>query len=375
MIETPHIKQNLRTCGRIGCLILAIPFGLCATFLAFVSVFSPPIETGIAPQPFPDGFMKGISYESWLNGEFGSAESDQTLAEIVVPSGAEWIALIVKCFQDTTQSTEIRCMTDRMSASDDEMRHVIHEAHELGLKVMLKPHIDLLNLENSSSGRFNIGFGADEAAWAAWFASYTEFITHYAELAQELGVEYFVIGTELGGTTHRAEDWREVIRQVCDVYDGKITYAALTYFEPLQITWWDELDAIGIDAYFAASLSRNPTLAQMRLAWLPTTAYLGWLSDRWGKPLILTEVGYMSVDGTNILPGDWSLDGETDHQEQADAYQALFESFVGKDWWGGVFWWSLSTKPDQGGADDRGYSFHDKPAEGILREWFGGGGG
>ena len=90
------------------------------------------------------------------------------------------------------------------------------------------------------------------------------------------------------------------------------------------------------------------------------------------KPLIVTEAGYMSVDGTNILPGDWSLQGPLDHQEQADAYQALFESFQGHDWWQGVFWWSLSTDPNQGGADDRAYSFHDKPAEAVLTRFFSG---
>jgi len=361
-----------RACRRIGCLVLAIPLCLCGTFFAFVSVFSPPIETGVSPQPFPQNFKKGISYESWWDGEFSSAESDQTLAEIVVPSGANWLAIIVKCFQATNRSTDIDCATNPISPKDDELRHAIAEAHELGLKVMLKPHIDLLDLENSSSGRFTIGFGSDEAAWAAWFDSYTEFITHYAALAQEMGVEYFVIGTELGGTTYRTSDWRNIIREIRGVYGGPLTYAALTYFEPLQITWWDELDAIGIDAYFAASLSKNPTIAQMKLGWLPTTTYLGWLAGRWNKPLILTEVGYMSVDGTNILPGDWSLQGEIDGQEQADAYQALFEAFQGKSWWDGVFWWSLSIHADQGGPEDRGYSFHDKPAEDVLKEWFGG---
>jgi hypothetical protein len=140
----------------------------------------------------------------------------------------------------------------------------------------------------------------------------------------------------------------------------------------VQITWWDELDVIGIDAYFTLTLTKNPTMAQMRLGWSPTIAYLGWLSNHWGKPIILTEVGYLSVDGTNILPGDWSLAGEIDHQEQADAYQALFESFQGQEWWQGVFWWSLSTDPNQGGAEDRYYSFHDKPAEDVLRLYFGG---
>lgn len=369
--ERTSFKRRL-TCRRIGCFVLAVPCALIGTFLLFISVLSPPVSASIVSLPLPADFMKGITYESWWHGEFASAESDQALAEIVLPSGANYVAVIVKCFQDTRTSTTIRCLTDKTTATDDELRHVIRRAHALGLRVMLKPHVDLLDLENSSGGRFTIGFGSDETAWANWFSSYTDFITHYAELAQETGVDYFVVGTELWGTVHRADEWRAVIRQVREVYNGPLTYAALTYFEPLQITWWDALDAIGIDAYFTVTLTKNPTLAQMRLGWSPTVAYLGWLAGHWNKPLIVTEVGYMSVDGTNILPGDWSLPGEIDLQEQAGAYQAVFESFQGHDWWHGVFWWSLDTKPDQGGAGDRGYSFHDKPAEAVLRRFFGG---
>ena len=316
--------------------------------------------------------MKGISYESWWNGEFARGASDQTLTEIVLPSGANWVAVIVKCFQQTRVSTDIRCLTDQATASDDELRHVIRTAHGLGLNVMLKPHVDLLDAVSLEGGRHTIGFGSDEAAWASWFGNYTDFITHYAALAQELDVDYFVVGTELQGTIQRADEWRSVIQQVRAVYDGPMTYAALTYLEPLQITWWDELDAIGIDAYYLLTLTNNPTVAQMKLGWTPLIGYFGLLSGHWNKPIIMTEAGYMSVDGTNTQPGEWAMRGTLDPQEQADAYQALFEALQGQPWWQGIFWWSLSTDPQQGGLNDHGYSFHDKPAEAVLSRYFGG---
>src|SRR5690606_24986182 len=134
-------------------------------FVLFISLLSPPIQASPSPQPLPDDFMKGISYESWRQGEFASVASDQTLNEIVLPSGANWIAVIVKCYQDTLTSTEIDCENDERTATDDDLRHVIEQAHELGLQVMLKPHIDLTVMENSSTGRFQIGFGSDETAW------------------------------------------------------------------------------------------------------------------------------------------------------------------------------------------------------------------
>jgi hypothetical protein len=360
-----------RKVRRAGCLLLAIPCVPILIFLAFLTIFSPPAHAAVPPQPLPPGFMKGISYESQRSGDFANPASDQTLSEVVLPSGANWIAVIVRCFQTRLTSTDIECRPNDKTVTDDELRHVIQQAHSLGLKVMLKPQVELLNLKDATSGRFAIDFGADESAWAAWFAAYTRFITHYAVLAQEVNAEYFVVGTELEGTVHRADDWRAIIHKVRAVYNGSLTYAALTYFEPVQITWWDELDSIGIDAYYALTLTKNPTVAQMELGWSPIIDYLDLLANHWNKPITLTEVGYMSVDGANILPGDWSLAGNIDLQEQADAYQALFDSFEGKAWWNGVFWWSLSPDPKQGGAQDRGYSFHNKPAEDVVRRYFG----
>ncbi len=370
----PNAKRGRARFGRLprlGCFVLAFPCFVVAVFIAFLTVISPPVRAAVEPQPFPADFMKGISYQSRQSGDFASGDSDRTLHEVVLPTGANWIAVIVTCFQDTIASTAIDC-TNPVNATDDDVRAAIRDAHALGLKVMLKPHVDPRHLPDSRTGRFSINFGSDEAAWAAWFASYTRFITHFAALAEETGADYFTIGCELEGTVHRADEWRAVIRQIRAVYSGALTYAALTYFEPLQVTWWDALDAIGIDAYYGLTLTKEPTTAQMSLGWAPNLAYLSLMASTWQKPIIITEVGYMSVDGTNILPGDWSLQGDVDLQEQADAYQALFNSLQGQPWCQGIFWWAVNPNPDQGGAQDRGYSFHNKPAEAVLRRYFGG---
>jgi hypothetical protein len=314
--------------------------------------------------------MKGVSYEAWWTGEFASPNSDETLANVIRPTGADWIALIVKCIQDTPQSTTITCEGHNLTSTDEEIIHAIQQAHSVGLKVMLKPHIDFTS-PIANGGRAAINFGGDESAWHAWFDSYTRVIVHYAEIAQSTGAEYFVIGTELSSTTGREADWRTLVRDVRAVYTGRLTYAALTYLEPLRIAWWDALDAIGIDAYFLLTVTTQPTLEQLKLGWTPALILMENLSRQWNRPIILAEVGYMSVDGTNRVPGYWALDGATDPDEQALAYQSVFEAFSGKSWWGGVFWWSYSTDPNQGGLADRGYSPHNKPAEDVLRRYFG----
>jgi len=56
------------------------------------------------------------------------------------------------------------------STSDESLSHAINTIHALGMKVMLKPHVDLADGEM----RTNI-IPSEE-----WFASYKEFILHFA---------------------------------------------------------------------------------------------------------------------------------------------------------------------------------------------------
>src|SRR5690349_13285407 len=120
-MREPIFPHNRRLLGRIprgcrvaGCLILIVPCSIVGVFLLFISLISPPASAPITPA-LPADFLKGITYESWWSGEFSSANSDQTLSDIVQPMGADWIALIVKCHQATLTSTEISC-TDPSTA-------------------------------------------------------------------------------------------------------------------------------------------------------------------------------------------------------------------------------------------------------------------
>lgn len=366
-----RVRRRLwRSCLLVSTAVGGSLCGLLAGFLLFLGPISPPPVPTLVPEHFPPTFQKGISYESWWNGEFNTPQSDQTLTQIIRPLGANWIALIVKCNQASLATTTIDCNTNDLTASDDELAHIIHVAHQAGLKVMLKPHINLVDPNDATVGRHQINYGADETKWQAWFANYTAMITHYARLAEDNSAESLVVGTELSGTIGREADWRGLITRIRGLYHGTLTYASLTYLEPEAITWWDALDAIGIDAYYALSVTTQPTLSQLQLAWEPIILALDNLATRWQRPIIITEIGYMSVDGAARLPGYWGLEATLDPQEQADCYQAAFDVLEGKPWLQGIFWWSYDTHPDQGGLADRTYTPHNKPAEDILRLYY-----
>ncbi len=309
---------------------------------------------------------RGIQYTSWWNGEYSSGESDLTLAQKIVPLGANWLAPIVTGYSQTTTSTVID-RTSQRTPTDADLTHLIATTHAQGIKVMLKPHVDL---DDPNHWRGEISMNS-ELDWSLWFTNYTAFITHYAALAQATHTEMFSLGTELQGTSGRAAQWRQVVTAVRAVYTiGTITYAA-NHGEEVSVTWWDALDSIGVDAYYPLTTIVNPTVPQLKAAWVPTVALLATLSTTYQKPVIFTEVGYQSQAGANITP--WNVTSNVlDLQEQANCYTALLEVFRDISWWHGVFWWSATPYRDQGGITDMDFTPINKPAGDVLRNYYSG---
>ena len=140
----------------------------------------------------PTTIQNGISYMTWRSIWSSPLGYDRSLADLAT-TGADWVSVIVTNYQDTITSTTI--ITTINTPTDADLVHAITQAHSLGLKVMLKPHVDLAN--DPIHWRGDIGQGFTETQWATWFASYQSFIYHYAQLAQAYDVEQFCVGTEL----------------------------------------------------------------------------------------------------------------------------------------------------------------------------------
>jgi hypothetical protein len=324
----------------------------------------PPTITPIPTLVPMNDFMKGISYVQWDRGGFTSEASDTLLGQSIPQMGATWISLIVTCNQKTIDSTEIFC--DR-GPSDREVIHAIQTAHAAGLRVMLKPHLDLS--EDFSHWRGEIGKSFDQSQWQVWFESYTAYITHFAKIAQDQNVDAFVVGTEMVTPSTHDQEWRNIVLAVRALYAGPLTYAG--FENEFTITWWDALDMIGVDAYYPLSNSASPTVEELVKGWQPIAAKLDDLSKRWNKPILFTEIGYESLDKVSNTGGGAPWSNELDLQEQADCYSAAFQVFSERTWWRGAFWWAMDTNAAQGGVYDNGWTPLGKPAEDVLRQYYG----
>jgi hypothetical protein len=321
-----------------------------------------------------DAFQKGVAFAAWSRGVYSLPDSKLVLNNQIVPLGANWISLSVRCYQETRFSIGIDCTSEAVP-SDDELQSVVRIAHASGLRVMLVPGIDLLHDPGHWQGQIN--YGSDSVMWKEWFAEYTKFILHYASLAADAGVDQFAVGSELydftlgTGPATYSQAWRDVIARVREVFKGPLVYKANWGGEERIVQFWDALDYIGIDAYYPISYAPHPTVDQLVAGWQGPLAIIEQVAKKWGKPVLLAEVGYQSVEGAAATPWGADLSKPVDLQTQANAYEAVFRVFGGKSWWKGVFWWVWNPNIGQGGPLDKDFVPQDKPAEDVLRHYYG----
>ncbi|MDD5495809.1 MAG: hypothetical protein PHP46_01755 [Candidatus Omnitrophica bacterium] len=309
-------------------------------------------------------FQKGVCYVTWSKETFATPTSDQSIKNMAEANIGS-VAIVVTWYQDEYNSFQIKA-TDR-SPSDASIRHAIRKAHKLGISVMLKPHVDLIHQDGVT--RSDIGFQADDE-WQKWFKAYENFIVHYARMAEEEKVEFFCIGTELAFTATRKDLWKgRIIPAVRKRFSGQLTYAA-NWDEYRDVGFWDDLDYVGIDAYFPLADKPDPTYEEIKAGWQKWYKEIEAWQAGIGKPILFTECGYASADHAAMKPWDEPMGGKPNLRVQADCYRALFETFWGKPWFYGIYWWNWNTYPGSGGENNRSFTPQNKPALNYVKMWY-----
>jgi len=305
-------------------------------------------------------FQKGIVYTSWMADELLFPASDLMLAYIR-ETGYDTVAIMVPAYQEDLDS-EVIFTNDRPDGdtpTDEALKHAVETCHKLGLRVMIKPHVD----PRTDEARINI------MPSEKWFDSYEEFIVRYAKFSQENKAEIFSIGTELEATTFSAwqHRWLRVIDKIKEVYDGILTYSA-NWTEYQEVPFWDRMDFIGIDAYFPLTETDDPTVEQLVAAWDEKADDIEkWLKGKGlaDKGVLLTEIGYPSAEGANRQP--WvAISNVEDQQEQADCLEAVFESLSKRPWFKGYYIWQYFP---QDRWSPLGFTVKGKKAEEVIKKW------
>ena len=286
--------------------------------------------------------------------------------------GVTHLALVSFGFQESAGDPHLHFLPNPRwySESAHGARTLAKQAKALGMAIILKPQIWL----RGGAWTADIGFDT-ERDWVLWQDRYHSYLTHTALLAEEIGAEVLVIGTELSNPVRKRPDWwRSLIRDIRSIYTGKLTYGANWYEDYLVVPFWDALDMIGVQAYFPVSKAEDPDLETIKESWQKVAEDLRALSYRESMPILFTELGYRSVSYAAAEPWRWPSRDETapaDVRLQADLFRGFFESIWDRPWFSGAIIWKVypaSNLPSENHALD--FTPQGKPAEEVIRRWF-----
>ena len=100
------------------------------------------------------------------------------------------------------------------------------------------------------------------------------------------------------------------------------------------------------------------------------------VSEKYGKPVLVTEAGFPDYDGANLNPSLYDFTGKVlDFNEQVMAFEALFQVLSSLDWVEGVFPFVWAFKSDYNYQIEDWPISNDlrlKPAADVIRVWFAG---
>lgn len=249
----------------------------------------------------------------------------------------------------------------------DGTHHCVRMAREANLNVMLKPHI--WTNEHGWPAEYDL---KDDSTWVKWEKNYRAFIMAYVDIAVKEKVSIFCIGTEYRTAALKREKfWRQLIADIRKVYTGKITYAA-NWDDYQLITFWGDLDYIGIDAYFPLSEESTPSFDSLARSWLKYKYDVENFAARYHRQVLFTEFGYRSIDKCAgrqwLLPDDYQYKGNANMTAQLNAYAVMFATWWKCDFFAGGFLWKWYGEEEAGGADNNDYTPQQKVSASLIKK-------
>ena len=342
------------------------------------TVVPSPLLTPAAQVQHPGGKLRGFNVPVWA--------PDFTVAVPAINSAAaldaNWVALVSHWYVASAvpytgggifREEGSLDGGQRRTVSDASLATAIDFAHAAGLKVLLKPHVDWT--EGGWRGWF---YFKDDAARTDWWTSYHAMINDTVQLALAHHADGICIGTEffsINKEANSAAEWTAIIRDIRAAgYTGQLTYAAnwgygedTEYNRPGLGGVWEQLDFVGIDAYYPLADAQDPNLDTLVAGWRngqnpghqDHVAALQSLAQRTGKSIVFTEVGYPAHDFAAKEPAN-DTPGVLNEGLQARAAEALYQVWGAVPWWGGALWWQV-------GPVQNTHSILGRPISDVLR--------
>jgi len=359
------------------------------------------------------GFQKGVLFggSGWHPEEAGVNETVDYNFDLAKKFGVEWLVIDNMWFEfpNCSDAQQIKpfyvgdgVWPDTQgwtspTKTDQQMKDLIYRAKSKGFKIFLKPVVV----------SFAKGPGRDPSChvqmtnWDGWFKDYTTFAVHFGELAQETGVEMYAFGTELDiatdptrfaglGPSNPTERWRSIIKEIRNVYSGKLTFSVSCSVDPNHpeyypcnspdgVKFWDDLDYIGFEPYFSITTKEKPSVADIKDAFgsaLDSAAITRakQFHEKYNKSVVFTEFSLNSYTGATHYQLQKPANYQFNMQEQANQFEGIMQAVEERPWIAGMHVWSwYLIKPGEDvkwQLTDSNGDFNGKPGGQVLKKWY-----
>lgn len=328
---------------------------------------TPVTDQRVRTKPLPEqmhGFNFGHEGYEVFNGYMGS-EAEKSIAKLR-DLGCNVISIIpYSIFRSMEKPMRLPYTQGAGAENDVAVVHAAYEAQQNGMQVMLKPQ-----LWSWLGWTGNIKM-QNEADWNAFFRYYKEWIMHYALLAEIYSMEMFCVGNEFEeATLSRHAQWNDIFSAVREVYSGYTTYAANWGKEIEQGDFSGDLDFLSVNWYYPLSAVENPTDEQLRAAFEENLNTVENIASKFGKPLLITEIGYKSIAYPWKQPHKDADEQEYSEAAQKKCYEVMRDILSERQSVRGVFIWKWPSY--MGFAQDYPKDFNPcgKEAEAVVADWF-----
>ncbi len=294
---------------------------------------------------------------------YGGSEATAQLTELA-DLGARTVAVVPYSYmRSATRADEMPVIYQANAENDMATLHSMAVSQSLGMSVMLKPQIWI-----SGSWPGDVDFTTEED-WKRWFSYYRRWILHYAMLAADHDIEILCIGTEFAqASLKHPERWRSIITDIRRIYPGAITYAANWGEEYENIAWADALDYIGCNAYYPLSESMELSDRELSRQVEEMVDKICNRAEEIGRPLLITEIGYRSIQAPWRQPHDTQLEGETTTADQSKLYDLVSSALKQRPVVRGIYWWKYPSYAGYNRRNGRGFTPYGNMDAAQLRQ-------
>lgn len=360
---------------RSGIALLALALALVASDRAEAG---PPLRLGPGATGWADaGFdaIRGITIgpiENARHAEAGYGSRAGWDALVTARKlGATWVSITPfgRSWDLSGRGVDL-CFEAPVSVTRERVLAATAQAHELGLRVLLVPHLWV-----ETGGWRALMAPGDAAGWQRWTASYGRFLLFWADVAEQAGAEMLSVGVELRSwvTGPEAASFVALVAQVRQRYSGLLTYSG-NWDDVAYTLVTGELDVIGVNAFYPLADKPGADAAELRRGGARVATELRALAERWAKPVLLTEMGYTTRADPAVRPWEWPdamTDVVVDERAQALAYRGLMAPLLDEPWLAGLFVWRIYADPhDVSQEAEWGFSPLGKLAELEIRDAF-----